>query len=94
MDEFVLYEPTVRQTTRRETLAVRSASLAGSTIGLLWNGKPNGDLYLESMKASLASRYPRLEFVEISKPSSSRGMEPEQFEALRSCHAVVTALGD
>ncbi|GAA0943795.1 hypothetical protein [Pseudonocardia zijingensis] len=38
-------------------LAPRPSGLAGQTVGLLWNGKPNGDVALRALGAALEERY-------------------------------------
>jgi len=42
--------------------ADRPASLAGKRIGLLWNGKPGGDIALNVLEEHLSKRYPDATF--------------------------------
>lgn len=48
-------------------LSPRVADLNGKTIGLYWNGKPNGDELLERTAELLAQKYPQAKFVEMWK---------------------------
>jgi hypothetical protein len=71
------------------------ADLDGKVLGLLHNGKVNGDQLLELVRERLASRYGLREFVVVRKPSASRVAESEVLDRLaRECDVVVTAIGD
>jgi hypothetical protein len=94
MSEFVLYNPTVERRSGHDALARRHDTLKGSTVGLLWNSKPNADVFLATIKGVLAARYPSLRFIERSKPTASRPMAPEVFEDLKACDVVINAFGD
>jgi len=97
MPTFRVYRPTFDEPEHAETraaLAERPGSLDGKRIGLLWNSKVNADIYLERLKELISERHRDVEFVWQAKPTASRPMEPEVFEALRSCDLVVTAFGD
>ncbi len=45
--------------------AGRSRDLGGKTVGLLWNGKPGGDLLLDEVSRSLCERFPGLDIVKF-----------------------------
>lgn len=45
--------------------AGRSRDLSGKTLGLLWNGKPGGDLLLEEVGRSLSERFSSLHIVKF-----------------------------
>jgi hypothetical protein len=42
--------------------AQRKGSLAGKRIGLIWNGKPGGDIALNVLEEHIAKRYPDATF--------------------------------
>ena len=77
------------------TVAKRVAGLDGKVLGLLHNGKVNGDHLLDLVRERLASRYRLRDVVIIHKASASRVAEDTDLERLaRGCDAVVTAIGD
>ena len=95
MTSYVLYKPTVPMPRATDHgLAPRPAVLDGKRIGLLWNAKVNADIYLQRIRELIEERFPDTEFVFQSKPTASKPMEPEVFDALRNCDVVVTAFGD
>jgi hypothetical protein len=76
-------------------VAKRVPDLDGKVLGLLHNGKVNGDHLLDLVREQLASRYGLREVVVVRKPSASRVAEGTVLDRLaRECDAVVTAIGD
>jgi hypothetical protein len=75
-------------------LAPRPVSLEGRKVGLLWNKKANGDVYLREFRDFIDSRYPGVEFEWFAKSSHSRAPSSEMMLGLRTCDAVVTTVGD
>jgi hypothetical protein len=76
-------------------VAKRVGGLDGKVLGLLHNGKINGDRLLELVRERLAARYQLRDVVIIHKASASRVAEDTDLERLaRGCDAVVTAIGD
>jgi len=77
------------------TVAKRVSDLDGKVLGLLHNGKVNGDRLLDLVREQLAARYRLRDFVVVSKPSASRVADAAVLDRLaRECDAVVTAIGD
>jgi hypothetical protein len=77
------------------TVARRVGDLDGKVLGLLHNGKVNGDHLLALVRAQLAARYGLLDVVVVGKPSASRTADPAVLDRLaRECDVVVTAIGD
>jgi hypothetical protein len=91
-----ILDPTVRPDDATEvSVAKRLPDLTGKVLGLLHNGKVNGDHLLELVREQLAARYDVREVVVVRKPSASRVAEPDVLDRLaRECDAVVTAIGD
>ena len=58
--ELEIVNPTGIGTEKVKTYAPRLSSLAGKTLGLVWNTKPNGDVLLEEVGRVLTERYPTL----------------------------------
>jgi hypothetical protein len=76
-------------------VAKRVGGLDGKVLGLLHNGKVNGDRLLDLVREQLAVRYQLRDIVVVSKPSASRVADPAVLDRLaRECDAVVTAIGD
>jgi hypothetical protein len=77
------------------TVAKRVGDLDGKVLGLLHNGKVNGDRLLDLVREQLAARYRLRDVVVVRKPSASRVAAPDVLDRLaRECDAVVTAIGD
>jgi hypothetical protein len=75
--------------------AKRLGDLDGKVLGLLHNGKVNGDRLLDLVREQLAARYGLRDVVVVRKPSASRVAEGAVLDRLaRECDAVVTAIGD
>jgi hypothetical protein len=76
-------------------VAKRIPDLDGKVLGLLHNGKVNGDHLLDLVREQLVARYGLREVVVVRKPSASRVAEGAVLDRLaRECDAVVTAIGD
>ena len=94
MPRYRLHVPIGVAPARSSGRAPRTASLDGRRIALLWNGKPNGDVYLDALHEFLRDRVADADVLTLGKPSSSQPAPPSILEQLLSCHAVITALGD
>jgi hypothetical protein len=73
-------------------LAPRPRSLAGQTVGLLWNGKPNGDVALRAIGAALESQFEELQtrFYSGSIPCDRTLLD----QVAAECTAVVGCTAD
>jgi hypothetical protein len=77
------------------SVAKRVGGLDGKVLGLLHNGKVNGDQLLQLVREQLEARYRLRGLVVIRKPSASRVADDAILDHLaRECDAVVTAIGD
>jgi hypothetical protein len=80
---------------KRTSLSRRLNALAGKTIGLIWNGKPQANVLLEWVRKALQERIPTLEFKNYMM--SSAGSEPKKGELesiAREVEAIIYASGD
>jgi hypothetical protein len=76
-------------------VAKRLTDLDGKVLGLLHNGKVNGDQLLDLVRVQLTARYGLRDVVVVRKPSASRVADGAVLDRLaRECDAVVTAIGD
>jgi hypothetical protein len=90
-----MLDPTVAPDLAEATTAKRLAGLDGKVLGLLANGKVNGDALLDLVREELAARYALQAVVLRAKPNASRVAPDEIMEDLAArCDAVVTAIGD
>lgn len=73
-------------------LAPRPRSLADQTVGLLWNGKPNGDIALRAIGAELESRFEGLKtnFYSGSIPCDRTLLD----QVAAECSVVVSCTAD
>ena len=81
----------------RAAPAPRPASLEGATVGLFWNGKPQGDVGLAQVREQLARMFDDVRFVDVfgEKGGLNRYASPTQLEQMaRECCAVVAATAD
>jgi hypothetical protein len=76
-------------------LAPRLCSLDGIVIGLLANGKANGDRILDLVADDLATRHRIADVIRCTKPHPSLPMGDEVLMMFAErAHAVLTAVGD
>lgn len=89
--EWRVYDPTTEREELRESEGPRLPELRGKKIGLLWNGKPGGDLVLDTLAGLLRDRFDGLR-TERSTVFLSAG--DEDIKRMAECDAVVSAIGD
>ena len=90
-----ILDPTVEPEPTESSVAKRVSDLDGKVLGLLANGKVNGDHLLDLVRDELRARYDIRDVVVMTKSSASRVADDAMMEALASqCDVVVTAIGD
>jgi hypothetical protein len=90
-----ILDPTVSPERAEAVSAKRERSLDGKVVGLLANGKVNGDHLLALVRDELLARYDVRDVVVMAKPGASVVAGDTMLEALASrCDVVVTAIGD
>ncbi len=90
-----ILDPTLAATPAASTVAPRVADLDGTVVGLLSNGKVNGERLLGLVRDELAARYDIREVITMVKPSASRVADGAMLDALaHRCDVVLTAIGD
>jgi len=76
-------------------LSERPASLAGTTVGIVWNSKPNGDALFEEFVARTSETQRIAEVRYYRKPNAANGADPELLrQVVEECDAALVALGD
>jgi hypothetical protein len=76
------------------TLAHRRSTLAGRSVGVLSNGKPNADAFLEAVGTLLRAGAGVRDVGYHRKPSWSRRAPDDVIRQLAQYDAVITAVGD
>ena len=75
-------------------LAPRRASLAGTRVGVLDNGKVNVDRFLDHVEAILRAEHGVSGVVRGRKTNMSAPAPPALLQELLACDALVSAVGD
>ncbi len=95
MARIKVLSPSARSGVPKKPLAARSSSLAGKKIGLLFNTKPNADVFLEKVGAIFSTKQEPGE-VKLLNPRRMFHPLPAEFQPVfderRDC--VVGAWGD
>ena len=88
------YDPRAEQITPPQTYDLR-ANLSGPiTIGLLANGFPDSDTFLEKVEAALAPKLPQAQFKHFNKGNASIVVPDEMLSEIASdCSALICAYG-
>jgi hypothetical protein len=84
--------PEAEYETVGQTIAPRLHELDRKKIGLFWNGKPSGDVLLESIGKLLTQRFAGLELIRFNLGINA-GTENIQKMAA-ACDGVIAATGD
>ncbi len=81
-------------------IASRVSTLEGRRIGLLWNGKPNGDIFLDRIAEILEKKYKDIEIVKFWKVDpghtafSNKYSEETLDRIANSADIVIASQGD
>jgi len=65
--DFTLLSPVADVQVEQFEIADRFPDLNGKTIGLFWNGKPNGDIFLDEVGNKLKARFTVSRIVKLWK---------------------------
>ncbi|NWG75909.1 MAG: hypothetical protein HXY24_15125 [Rubrivivax sp.] len=80
--------------------ASRVRTLEGRKIGLLWNGKPNGDIFLDRIAEILEKKYKDIEIIKFWKVDpehtafSNKYSEETLDRIAKSADIVIASQGD
>jgi hypothetical protein len=93
--ELEVLNPEGKIVKRGKTLAPRLENLEGKKIGLVWNGKPNGDKLLNEIGKLLKERYPTSETAFHRISFSGTKLPPGELESIaKDIDAGVFTSGD
>ena len=92
---FEVLDPTTEPISAGAVIAARPASLDGTIVGLLANGKPNSGMLLDMVHEVLADRFSFKRVATRDKGNSSRPCPEEIMRELADqCDVAITAVGD
>lgn len=69
--EVVVFDPTSRPKGETLRMAARPTELKGKTLGILWNGKSNGDVLLDRITQRLDERFHFSKILKEHKPDQA-----------------------
>ena len=87
-------DPTFEEAAKAAKIVGRLSTIAGSTIGLLDNGKINVSRILDYAEEILKGQYGVKKVIRFRKPDASRPAPGSVFEAAKECDALISAVGD
>lgn len=90
----IVLDPTPGSAPRAARLAPALATLAGTRIALLDNGKKNVRPFLDHVDALLRAEYDVREVLRLRKPSQNAPAPPALIAQLAQADAAVSAVGD
>lgn len=92
--KLVMRDPTVTPS-RKGVLSPRLVTLDGKKVGVIWNGRPPGDLILDEMFRILRRRYAIKDVIVRSKLYVGEPAAQEVYDEIaNTCDAAVTGVGD
>ena len=86
--------PTSHSEAQPQQLALPLASLHGSLVGVLNNGKVNSDRILQHVERILREQYAVRELIWRRKHDFSRPAPASLLAELSACDAIITGIGD
>jgi len=88
------HDPRAEPLTPAEPYEPRADLSAPQVVGLLANGFPDSDTFLEAMEGALAGRLPGATFRHYNKRNASIPANAEMLEQIRTeCSAAIAAYG-
>jgi hypothetical protein len=94
METITVLDPTGKAGSKEFPAAPRPGGLDGRVLGVLWNGKPNGDILLERVRAALAGRYRLKAMLWRKKPAVDLPAGPLLAELAAEADFIVNGIGD
>lgn len=93
--QIMLLDPRGVADVKRIVSSPRPKSVAGLTIGVIDNTKPNFDLFMDTVQEQLLSVFKAKEVVRYRKPGRTKGVSSEILADIKNrCDFVITGLGD
>ena len=94
MGTITVLDPTGRAGRRDISASPRLCDLNGRVLGILWNGKPNGDILLRRIQESLAGRFNLSGVIWRKKPAVDVPAKEILEELAREADFIINGQGD
>ena len=81
----------------KNKLAARFSDLSSKTVGLFWDGKPNGDVVNQCVAELLSKKFKDIRFKQYTGALGTlvRRASAEQFDSMqKECGAIIGAVAD
>ena len=90
-----ILNPTAGPAKGKVTMARRTGTLDGQTLGVIWNGRPYGDKVINAVVDQLRQKY-SFETVVFRKKPFIGNVAPKEIqeEMINTCDIVITGVGD
>ncbi len=90
-----ILNPTSGPAKGKVTMARRTGTLEGQTLGVIWNGRPYGDKVINAVVDQLRQKY-NFETVVFRKKPFIGNVAPKEIqeEMINTCDMVITGVGD
>ena len=90
-----ILNPTAGPAKGKVTMARRTGTLDGQTLGVIWNGRPYGDKVINAVVDQLRQKY-SFETVVFRKKPFIGNVAPKEMQAkmINTCDIVITGVGD
>lgn len=88
-------DPTAKSTRKVIEMSVRPNRLEGKVVGLVWNGKPGGDVLLDAFAEQINKTFHLGQVLTHKKPDFALGIaEDFLYELSAKCDFVIVGIGD
>ena len=89
-----ILDPTYEEKTADFANASRLGTLAGTTVGIISNGKQGTGRFFDALADHLTSQYQVAAVERVVKPNYSAPAGDEIMDATKHWHAVISGIGD
>ena len=88
-------DPTAKSVTKEIKMADRYDKLANKVLGVIWNSKPGGDIFLNELGEQLNKRFHFAEILKHQKFEASIGISEDILsEFSKKCDLVIVGVAD
>jgi len=88
-------DPTAKSVTKELKMAARYDKLVDKVVGLIWNSKPGGDVFLNELGEQLNRRFHFAQILNHQKPDAAIGIAEDILsEYSKKCDFVIVGVAD
>ena len=94
--KILVFDPTSKKKAKGLNMAKRPVTLEGKVIGVVWNGKPGGDVLLNRFAELLKDRFRLTQILRLDHRADTFSNIPEDRmkELIEKCASVIVGVGD